>query len=261
MENLQLIQYQGVRVLTTQQVAEAYETETKIISNNFNRNKDRYIEGKHFICLEGQEKRDFINLHQFDDGCKNAYKLYLWTKKGAFLHAKSLNTDVAWEVYERLVDNYFDSQPATPKLPVTPMNLSPQLQLLINMELKQKEQDAAISELKEKTDKLEYDIPLYGSEADGICNHVKRKGVEMLGGKQSNAYKDNKIRHAVYSDIYNQIKREFGLYDDKGRYKSYKALKRRYIYDAHEVISAYELPAYLAERIRNCNAQINMEVA
>lgn len=150
---------------------------------------------------------------------------------------------------------------AVPKPPVTPMNLSPQLQLLINMELKQKEQDAAISELKEKTDKLEYDIPLYGSEADGICNHVKRKGVEMLGGKQSNAYKDNKIRHAVYSDIYNQIKREFGLYDDKGRYKSYKALKRRYIYDAHEVISAYELPAYLAERIRDCNAQINMEVA
>lgn len=44
---------------------------------------------------------------------------------------------------------------AAPKLQVTPMNLSPQLQLLINMELKQKEQDAAISELKEKTEKQE----------------------------------------------------------------------------------------------------------
>ena len=102
---------------------------------------------------------------------------------------------------------------------------------------------------------------MYGAEADELCNHVKRKGVEMLGGKQSNAYKDNKIRTAVYTDIYNQIKREFGLYDDKGRYKSYKALKRRYLNDAHGLIDTYELPIYLAEQIKDCNAQINMEVA
>ncbi|MCM1507394.1 MAG: hypothetical protein NC177_09715 [Ruminococcus flavefaciens] len=33
--------------------------------------------------------------------------LYLWTERGALLHAKSINTDKAWEVYEFLVDNYF----------------------------------------------------------------------------------------------------------------------------------------------------------
>ena len=33
--------------------------------------------------------------------------LYLWTEKGALLHAKSLNTDKAWEAYEFLVDTYF----------------------------------------------------------------------------------------------------------------------------------------------------------
>ena len=83
----------------------------------------------------------------------------------------------------------------------------------------------------------------------------------MLGGKNSNAYKDTKIRAAVYSDIYNQIKREFGLYDEKGRFKSYKALKRRYLYDAHELVDVYELPTYLAEQVSDCNAQISMEVA
>ena len=105
------------------------------------------------------------------------------------------------------------------------------------------------------------DIPLYGSEADELCNHVKRKGVEMLCGKESNAYKDTKVRAAVYTDIYNQIKREFGLYDDKGRFKSYKALKRRYIYEAHELVDCYELPTYLEEQVRECNAQMSMEVA
>ena len=121
--------------------------------------------------------------------------------------------------------------------------------------------DKKIQRIETRMDKLEFDIPLYGSEADEICCHVKRKGVEMLGGKDSNAYKDTKIRSAVYTDIYNQIKREFGLYDDKGRYKSYKALKRRYIYDAHEVIDTYSLPTFLQEQVDDCNAQMSVEVA
>ncbi len=115
--------------------------------------------------------------------------------------------------------------------------------------------DKKIQRIETRMDKLEHDIPLYGSEADEICNHVKRKGVDIMGGKDSNAYKDTKIRNAVYSDIYNQIKREFGLYDDKGHYKSYKALKRRYLYEAHELIDTYELPIYLEERVSDCNAQ------
>lgn len=121
--------------------------------------------------------------------------------------------------------------------------------------------DKKIQRMENRMNKLEFDIPLYGSEADELCNHVKRKGVEMLGGKGSNSYKDTKIRSAVYTDIYNQIKREFGLYDDKGHYKSYKALKRKYIYDAHEVVDAYSLPTFLEEQIQNCNAQMKMEVA
>lgn len=52
MNNLTVTEYKNIRVLTTQQIAEAYGTDTKIISKNFSRNKERYIEGKHFICLE-----------------------------------------------------------------------------------------------------------------------------------------------------------------------------------------------------------------
>lgn len=95
MNNLQVIEYRSMRVLTTRQLADAYETDSKIISNNFNRNKDRYVEGKHFICLTGVDKKNFLNRHQIDDGLKNAQTIYLWTEKGAFLHAKSLNTDKA----------------------------------------------------------------------------------------------------------------------------------------------------------------------
>ena len=94
MNNLTIIEYKNVRVLTTQQIAEAYGTDAKVVSYNFNHNKDRYIEGKHYICLTGDELRAFRENHDLPS---NLNKLYLWTEKGAFLHAKSLNTDKAWE--------------------------------------------------------------------------------------------------------------------------------------------------------------------
>ena len=120
--------------------------------------------------------------------------------------------------------------------------------------------DTRTVQMQERLDKLEYDIPLYGSEADELCGHVKRKGVAVMGGKNSEAYKNTAIRGAVYRDIYNQIKREFGIYSDDGRPKSYKALKRKYIYDAHELIDSYEVPQYLRESIEEANAQLSLAV-
>ncbi len=104
--NLQVVETNNQRVLTTAQIAEQYGTDSKVISNNFNRNKTRYIEGKHYYCLTGEVKRDFLNRHQIEDGSR-ATNFYLWTEKGALLHAKSLNTDQAWQTYEVLVDTYF----------------------------------------------------------------------------------------------------------------------------------------------------------
>lgn len=121
--------------------------------------------------------------------------------------------------------------------------------------------DKRVTKIEKRIDRLEHDIPLYGAEADEVCNHVKRKGTEMLGGKESNVYKDAKLRSEVYTDIYSQIKREFGLYDEKGRFKTYKSLKRRYVLEAHELIDSYELPVYLEERVRECNAQMSMWAA
>lgn len=106
--NLQVVETNNQRVLTTAQIAEQYGTDAQIITNNFNRNKKRYTEGKHYFALEGEEKKAFLNLTQIDLGsAKNAKTLYLWTEKGALLHAKSLNTDQAWQAYEVLVDTYF----------------------------------------------------------------------------------------------------------------------------------------------------------
>ena len=112
------VELKGIRVLTTRQLAQAYETTRQIISYNFNYNKHRYVEGKHYIALEGDELRAFKASHEIHDNLKYAHIAYFWTEKGALLHAKSLNTDKAWEVYDYLVDYYFRAE-GQRKVPVT----------------------------------------------------------------------------------------------------------------------------------------------
>lgn len=145
MTDIQVIEQQGVRVLTTAQLAECYETDSKVIHDNFAYNKKRYEEGKHFICLKGAELKEFKNLPEnFGVVDKRSPVLYLWTERGALLHAKSLNTDKAWEVYDQLVETYFRAKKAENAL----QNLSPQLQFMIRIETEQ-------NALKQRVDNVE----------------------------------------------------------------------------------------------------------
>ena len=101
------VEVKGMKVLTTRQKAEAYGVSKDKIIYNFNYNKDRYVLGKHYIEVLGEELRRLKRTCEIQSSFKYAKTLYLWTEKGALLHAKSLNTDKAWEVYDYLVDFYF----------------------------------------------------------------------------------------------------------------------------------------------------------
>ena len=81
-----------MKVLTTRQIAEAYGVSKDKIIYNFNYNKDRYVLGKHYIEVFGEELRRLKRTCEIQSSFKYAKTLYLWTEKGALLHAKSLNT-------------------------------------------------------------------------------------------------------------------------------------------------------------------------
>ena len=114
----EIVEVKGIRVLTSGQIAECYGTTLDCIKQNFYANRKRYVEGKHYIALSGDELKEFKDwvrkAHLVNNQVRitnlvgrQASHLYLWTEKGALLHAKSLNTDKAWEVYDYLVDFYF----------------------------------------------------------------------------------------------------------------------------------------------------------
>ena len=116
-----------------------------------------------------------------------------------------------------------------------------------NMELGER-----VDKVEDKLSNLENDTPLYGCEIDEVQKHVRKKGVEVLGGKGSEAYRDGSVRSQVYSDIYNQLKREYGCVS------SYKSIKRKYVDAVHVFIDRYEPPTALSEQIRDCNAQVRI---
>lgn len=107
-----------------------------------------------------------------------------------------------------------------------------------------------IDKVEDKISSLENDMPLYGCEIDEVQKHIKRKVVDVLGGKNTSAYKDSSVRSSVFADIYRQLKREYGCVS------TYKSIKRKYIADVHEFIDCYLPPTVLLEQITNSNAQM-----
>ena len=127
-----------------------------------------------------------------------------------------------------------------------PMSTAEKIKLLAqgNEELNER-----VEKVEDKLDSLENDMPLYGCEIEELKNHISRRAISILDGKNSEAYKDASIRGTVYKDIYRQLKREYGYAS------SYKSLKRKYLADAHEFVDCYAAPTYLQEQITGANAQ------
>ena len=111
-----------------------------------------------------------------------------------------------------------------------------------------KEQKEKISQVENRVYKLEEDMPLFQIDCKEIQALVRKKGIEALGGYRSIAYNDNSLRGKVYSDIQQQIRREFGVL-------RYEAIKRSQLEMAKEIINHYKVPLVLENEIKLLNEQ------
>lgn len=242
MNNLTITEFKEMRVLTTQQLAECYDTDNKVISKNFTRNQDRYQEGKHYILLQGDELKEFKTSRQFDESLLRVNQLYLWTEKGAFLHAKSLNTDKAWSVYETLVDTYFTKQKVLE-------GLSVEMQALIMHDKKIQAVVEHIQEHDEKLDKLENTMVIDYGQQQVLKKRVNTRVMHWLGGKESNAYKE--ISKKVFSECNRDIQDYFNV-------NSRNNIPKLKYDDAIDYVVYWEPSTNTKMLIKDINAQINI---
>ncbi|EOL4603943.1 ORF6N domain-containing protein [Escherichia coli] len=112
-ESLVVVTYSNVPVITTGLLANLYKTEEKHIRQNFKRNECRFIAGKHFFKVSGCELDSLRTSQRGLQISPKTRSLILWTERGAARHAKMLETDQAWEVFEKLEDYYFSQGKTT----------------------------------------------------------------------------------------------------------------------------------------------------
>lgn len=110
-----------------------------------------------------------------------------------------------------------------------------------------------LSTVRKDLEDFKNDMPILGIEETKISNAVRKKGVECLGGKDSNAYNDRSVRGRLYSDLHNQLRRQFGV-------STYKAIKRNQTDTAIRLIQGYDPPFVLSETIETMNAQQKLNV-
>lgn len=111
---------------------------------------------------------------------------------------------------------------------------------------------AEVDEIKADLESLKMDLPILPVEADRITEAVRKKGVSIMGGKQSSAYSNRGLRQKVYNNLYANLKYNFGV-------RSYKSIKRSQCDRAVEVINSYQPPYFLQEQIDNANMQQSLK--
>ncbi|HBR2863294.1 antirepressor protein Ant [Klebsiella pneumoniae] len=110
-ETLSPILHNEIPVVTTELLAKLYGTSTDRIRQGQARNRERFLEGKHYFVAKGEILENLkVSLRPFQELAPNVRKIILWTERGAARHAKILETDQAWEVFEQLEDCYFSQR-------------------------------------------------------------------------------------------------------------------------------------------------------
>lgn len=110
-----------------------------------------------------------------------------------------------------------------------------------------------VDAISDRMDKFEQDLPLLPGDADELSRTVKRRVVEVLGGKDSNSYHNKSICQTAFIDAYRNLKRNFDV-------TSYKNIKRCQMEVALQIAKEYKPPVYLMNKIEDCNSQMRLDM-
>lgn len=132
-----------------------------------------------------------------------------------------------------------------------PQTIPEQIQLLAqgNVELNKR-----VDGIQAEVENIKSDLPILPLKAYEIEKTVRRKGTEVLGGKKSQAYNDRGLRQKLYNDLYANLKHNFDV-------RTYKAIRRKDVEKAVQIVNEYKPPLFLAVQIEATNAQETLDLA
>lgn len=192
-------EFSGQRVVTFKEIDAVHGRPDGTARRNFNTNKSHLIEGEDYFVRNSSEAQN-----EFGITAPNG--LTLITESGYLMLVKSFTDDLAWKVQRQLVKEYFRAKTSDPQF----STLSPQLQALINIEMRQHEQERQMNELALKVqrnsdtmDKVTaaYVAPISsGDNWQESANHTINALVEHFS-----------LNHQMFRrELYEELERESG---------------------------------------------------
>ena len=165
--------------------------------------------------------------------------------------AKKLSMMAKSEKGEQARKYFVKVEDGMKELAVKFQNMSPELRAVLVVDQRVTRVEQKADTLEDRFNKLEADMPVFTIDAKNIQSAVKKKGVNVLGGKDSNAYKDKSTRTSVYADIQCMLRRNFGV-------RRYEEIKHRQADVAIRLVEEYVPPLILQEKVEMVNSQLTL---
>lgn len=131
-----------------------------------------------------------------------------------------------------------------------PQTIPEQIQLLAqgNVELNKR-----VDDIQAEVKALKDDMPVFLKDTKDIQNALRKKAIEVLGRKDSNAYHDRSIHAYTFADIQIELRRQFGV-------KRYDQIRHKDVPDALKIIEEYKPPLHIRDKIAMANAQQSLDL-
>lgn len=195
---LSVKEYEGKRVITFKDIDTVHGRPDGTARKRFNDNKAHFIEGEDFYKVKCSEVRPFFG-QTLPNGFNPNADITLITETGYLMLVKSFTDELAWKVQRELVNSYFRAE----QMRTAFSDLSPQLQLLINIETRQREQERAIAETNQRLDNI--------GEVIALDVHSWRKDAQHLISKIATANGGFDSMKDIYNEIYRLVEERAGV--------------------------------------------------
>ena len=205
-QNLGSVQFTGIeggfgegkKAMLVKDIAEIHGQPVKEINRRINDNISRFHYGLDIIdFLSGSEPLREMASKNGWIGSNRTQNVYLLSERGYAKLLKILEDDKAWEIYDQLVDTYFNMRSE-----LDTSNLSPELQMFSGLFKSLAKQELATKQLESKVDSI--------SEIVAVNTVDWRKDTRQLINAVAKTQGGFSAYQEIQSEIYTELERRAG---------------------------------------------------
>ncbi len=197
-QNVLIKEYRGKRVVTFKDIDAVHGRPEGTARKRFNDNKKHFVEGEDYYKVKCSEVRPFFG-QTLPNGFNPKADIILVSESGYLMLVKSFTDDLSWEVQRQLVKSYFRAK----EIQSAYSELSPQLQLLINIETQQKQQQKEIDDVNNRLNNI--------GEVIALDKNSWRKDSQHLISKIANQAGGFECMKNVYQEVFQLVEERAGV--------------------------------------------------